>query len=607
MFHKTKFPNPYGGKMRKKIVWGVIIFLILLIVCLVGITLILRFMPFLPFNGNQIDPGYIYPVEDLDIDAQTTKISWAVAIGDYAGAIELLDELIVYDPFQDNWYYQRANMWEQMTKKEHNLEKYHAYLQNAIKDLDNAITLKKTKGEYYRYRANLYWQMAATTPYHVDRVEYLRIAAENMKTGAALGTYKAYAERDIPLIYSDMDDCDTALDEAARIATSEPMRATPDSGIAYMLAEVYTCRGAFDEALEQYEVYLLRVEDCCKSEYALYLYRVGRLEEALKYIDTDLTNEPNYRGARYFTRALIEYDLGNYESAYKDALAADRNSWSFNVFTAYIDGMNALRHGNNDEAAALLEYADATLPPDYAFLHERIAVELKTLGITRQQITPSVRLSVTPVQMPSIPTFSPAELMTVYPYPTPTVYAYTPTPAGSVRNTHTPDQSMVPGPDGFSWKSYPDSGFRLLVPDAWFVAESFENPNLEEYFITEIPRSETNALITGMHVQIYRNQYDSITTAAVLQEAAALDPNVQKILLKQVYRDEDQVVYGLMVFVEDPRFPETDHAHVKARYMRFIAVPKSNSVLVVDFESPAFTWSSAWKIGEVLLENTSID
>ena len=243
-----------------------------------------------------------------------------------------------------------------------------------------------------------------------------------MKTGTKLGnTRNLHPERSIIYFETYLGDCENAESEATRQATAQPFVDNYVPTTLTELEDAYACKGDYQKALDYHMQNLKQSnqtdEDCgCQAETAIYLNQLGRNQEAYDLINKAIFKNPNYFGGGYFTRAVIEFDLGEYDKALDDANHAEGNSWAHGMFFNYIEGLNAERLGNTQEAITKLQDAEASFGPDTGYAMRRARTELKKLGAEPLTIKTSANVSSPPI--PVYPTSDTSKIPTYNPNPT---------------------------------------------------------------------------------------------------------------------------------------------------------------------------------------------
>lgn len=154
--------KPKQGGLFGALVFGFV--LALLVITLPGILLLMsgKFDNFLmgqfllPDLFTQVESATPLPLQDQgDINVYFAKANQAMNDKDYKTAIPYLDKVIEFSPKNDTAFAMRAKCHYRLTFEEHSQEIYNTNLQNALADIDMAISLQPADAEYYALRRDV--------------------------------------------------------------------------------------------------------------------------------------------------------------------------------------------------------------------------------------------------------------------------------------------------------------------------------------------------------------------------------------------------------------------------------------------------------------------
>jgi tetratricopeptide (TPR) repeat protein len=400
--------------LRKPLFWG----LILLLVCLVCFATVLL-TAYIAWQQTSITnittaapvivnaqptpnktPGVEATISALEIEAGKYYDNY-----EYDKVLDLYEKMIALDPNNPEVYVESAYYFRRIANNKHSLDDFMDILNRGVATVNKGIEVDPKYGDLYAQRAFLFGTMANAYAYRVDGYTLNQLALDNLQASNSLGSKRMqHPERYWVNYLAFARQCDQAVTEANRLAAVEPPDDTYEPTIESVLELAYACKGDYKKALEYYLIDLRKTnsqDDACSCS-SVYYYLLGKSDETLEKLNKSISDYPNYYGSRYFLRALIEYDRGEYDQALIDAQHADGNAWAFGMNSAYIQGLNAARLGQTEEAIRNLQYAEATFGGTYYFVAERAREELKKLKATPLVITPSVPITATP--MPVYPT-----------------------------------------------------------------------------------------------------------------------------------------------------------------------------------------------------------
>jgi tetratricopeptide (TPR) repeat protein len=415
--------------LRKPLFWGLVLLLVCLICCaaaLVAAYIYIIGQQRAAVNTAAAAPVIVYPQPTLNktpgvkatTDALHYQMGQAYKNGEDDKVIELQEKIIALNPNDPKMYYEAGYGFREVAERKHSLDDYMDLLNRGITYVNKGIEIDPKMGDLYMERAFLFNSMGAGYPYRVDYDYLNQLALENLQASSSLRTYsEAHPERYWVSYLRITRQCDQAIAEAERLAAVEPADDVESPTIDSLLASAYGCKGDYEKALKYYQIDLRKrkaQDDACSCS-TVYYYLGGKTDEALERLNKSISDYPNYNGTRYFLRALIEYDRGEYDQALQDAETSEGESWAHGINIAYIEGMNDARLGKTADAIEKLQYAEATFRDEYYFVAERAREALKKLKATPLAITPSVQITATP--MPVYPTLDLNTLPTHTPKP----------------------------------------------------------------------------------------------------------------------------------------------------------------------------------------------
>ncbi|MCE1255771.1 MAG: tetratricopeptide repeat protein, partial [Anaerolineae bacterium] len=398
--------------IQKPLFWGLVALLICLACCALLLAGYVFWMPQKVVNdGPYIVYDYPTEISTPDIKATSTVLSIDVKryvqLGDYDKAIELLNRQIAFDPDNPDLYFERAHAYRKSSDRKTNLNDSMDLLNRAIADADKGISLDPKNGDLYMERGFSFLQMTSGYRYQIDRDYLYQLAIENLEVASSLRTKTAqFPERYLVMYYAFHRACERAMSETQRLASINSSDGFNSPTIESLFDVSYACLGDYDNALKYYLLNSKKKNgEETDKEYAStahYLYLTGKADEAYELLNQSIEKKPNYYGGRYFLRAVIEFDRGEYDAALQDAYLAESNSWALGTISSYIEGLNDARLGNKEKAIEELQYAEATMNVEFYFAIEKAREELKKLNAAPLEITPSVNFNATP--LPVFPT-----------------------------------------------------------------------------------------------------------------------------------------------------------------------------------------------------------
>jgi len=323
---------------------------------------------------------------------------------DYAAGVGILDQVLKVDPGRADARYLRALALFHLA--ETSLEKQSALkdLRRAVEDIDRCIAVTRPpRARDYVLRYQIYHALALRQDTRADAEPYLKAALENLSAAARLGGSEG-AERDLPLVYFQMGQCEEGM-RAYDFQSGIWSTGQPDAVLEeWQAVGLLTCHGSLEDALARLEdsVYdhpeALRAEDQRRFAIALTLYYQGRADDALAELDRLIADAPQGGGEGYYLRALILYEQGAVDLALEDVAAGEKNTWLRGGLNAYLRARIALDEGDREQALRLLQQAEASaLHGIYSPMARRYRSEIEDLGGAPLEQKSRVRIRTTPI------------------------------------------------------------------------------------------------------------------------------------------------------------------------------------------------------------------
>jgi len=312
--------------------------------------------------------------------------------------ISYWDQVIAKDPENADAYFQRATLIYNASDLTHNLEVYLSKLDQALNDIDEAISFRSDIGDYYALRQSIYWYIAVSQYYAVDRQYLVEIALDNAYKAYQLGTTTEYPDRIIVIDLIFANQCQKALDELQKLIAQLPEGDTSLGGLLHIRSQAYACLGRLDDALQSVNDSMFNNMNMGYKKDLLiqYLLMLGRYSEALPILDEQIgTSE--LRGDRYYMRAEVYYNLGMKELVQDELNEGIPRTWGRGGWLPYVEAQMALDEGRTEDAIQLLQLAEATFNPTYNPMRWKIQEQLKSLGALPLTLPPSVPYSPTPI------------------------------------------------------------------------------------------------------------------------------------------------------------------------------------------------------------------
>jgi hypothetical protein len=159
-----------------------------------------------------------------------------------------------------------------------------------------------------------------------------------------------------------------------------------------------------------------------------------------------------------------------------------------------------------------------------------------------------------------------------------------------------PATNLPDPPVGFAWQEIPELKAALLRPNGWFFKRE-ETKGTLAYFITKESIDNGGEFQTGLTVNAFRHKKDNAVESA-------------KNFIDQIATKK----HGEKWAKEAGPFKEfgcltrdTDATGTTVTQTLMVANPKTNTLYLLIFESPAPTWDSAWKLGQTIFDSLALD
>jgi tetratricopeptide (TPR) repeat protein len=335
-----------------------------------------------------------------DIKDWTAQAITLMGQGLYTRAIQLWDQILLQDPLNFNAYYQRATCYHQLSLEQRILERYTDYINQALKDIDMAISIRGDIGDYYSLRQSIYIGIASIVDREVDREYLVTIALENAKKAYALGTtIEPYPDRIIIIDLIFTMQCKEALVELQPLLDKTSAEDFSRGGLLHIQSQAFACLGKLDQAISAVDASMFNRENMEFKKWlkSAYLYQIGRYAESLSLLDELIDTTPGGGGERYYLRAAIYFAQAKYDLAVQNLETGKENTWMRYEMLPYVEGQIALHQGDKETAISLLLYAETTFEPFLSPTRWKVQYQLANLGVKPLNPTPSVPYPATPI------------------------------------------------------------------------------------------------------------------------------------------------------------------------------------------------------------------
>jgi hypothetical protein len=270
-------------------------------------------------------------------------------------------------------------------------------LTTALVEIDLSIALDPNYGNSHLIRAVCLTQMADGYPYRTDREFLYKLALPDLDKAIELGTTTGFQPARLKVEYLTLlNNCE----EAIKLIPSLPRvpnnskSANTNKTNEELAAKAYACLGLYPQAIDSaYKNLQMNNNQSGDNnlDLAIALYQTGKSTEALDLVKKTLSEKPI--GGHFFLKAAIEYDQKDFINALTDGEKADQYSWGAGEYSSYIEGLEAARLGNTEEAIVKLQFAEATLEPQFDFAIKRARAELTALNSKPIEVTPAIHFT----------------------------------------------------------------------------------------------------------------------------------------------------------------------------------------------------------------------
>jgi tetratricopeptide (TPR) repeat protein len=293
-------------------------------------------------------------------------------------------------------YYQRAEQ-ELNTRAIGGEEDYLAIINQSLADVDQAIALYPTAGDYYSLRSDIYDTLGLLAGNNLDAQHLYDLALVNSNRAVALGTSDVAPLQAvlINLIFSNQ--CQKALDMDKQIIAKMSKSNDYLGGYLKVESQAYACLDNPSQALSDINASMYNNENMdIKNELKMkYLVMLGRYDEALPIVNKLICDCGV--GYRYFWRAAIYYGSGKKDKVQNELDTGYGRTWMMGGIFPMVEAQLALDNDDKQDAIQELQEAENTFPPDENPLRAKAHAMLAALGAASRAITPSSDYSATPI------------------------------------------------------------------------------------------------------------------------------------------------------------------------------------------------------------------
>jgi len=352
-------------------------------------------------NPRPTSPPSPAQSDELRLEAAQADILKAQSLNDqeqWAQALPVWDQVIVQAPEYAKAYYERTRCYLHLMPSIRILEDYRDYAVRSLADMNRALELDPTNGDYYYERFTVHYNLAEIALYRADNDYWRELALADVQSAIAHGTRRTYVDRDVAYTLVDLRRYQEALDMFGQLPLVKGASLESDPGVQVGLAESFLGLEQLDKALQHIDFAIAASPGAYKQfDRALILYSLNRMDEALTQISASIDKSPCCFGPRYYLRALIYYRLGQIDLALADIDVGSGEAWERGGVRSYVPGLIALDSGQQEQATNLLLEAEASLPPRYSStILKQIQQDLAGVGATPLVITPSAPMRLTP-------------------------------------------------------------------------------------------------------------------------------------------------------------------------------------------------------------------
>jgi len=383
---------------------------------------------------------------------QIIYYDWApVALGymvseRFEEAIDLWNSIIDALPDYGYAYYQRAECFQEMARIRVKSEDAQADLQLALNDNQKALELGPVTGDHYLQRYAIWWRLAWFEPLRNTRTELFEHSNADLEEAIRLGNSDTIPKLRTAFLALDLGHCQAALEIFSSLM-EDSVKNQPSAGLNEGLARSYLCFGWLDAARLHIDL-ALAIQPTMQRRMTKIIIQInqGELNEALFSLNEWMEEDPYFYGERYYLRALVYHDLGEYEKSAADLQVGSTQVWGVEGLRHYVEALLALREGNINDGQRLLVLAEQTMTYDYGPLLGRVRREVGIIDAeVEAPVLPQIAaeiLTATPVLDQKV---APADLQLTL---TPDTTGLNPTTTSSQPANETPGvtSTAIPGP-----------------------------------------------------------------------------------------------------------------------------------------------------------------
>ena len=321
--------------------------------------------------------------------------------GQYAAALAQWNQIIARLPEYADGYYQRVRCWLHLAPAIRVESDYRALQEQALADMDLALSLDTRNGNYLHERQFIYYNLAQLELYRVDQDYWEALALADAQAAVRFGTTLDYADRDAAYRQIDAGHPEVAFDLFNRLPPAPGRSLVSDAGLQEGLAESLFGQGFLDEALAHVNLALrLSPTEFKRRLKTLILLSQGQPALALTQLN-QISAAGTLCGCDYYIRAFIYYQLGKPKPAQADIDTGSTQTWERGGLRSYVLGRLALDQGDTVTGQQLIQEAQASLPRSYGpALLKQITQKLTDLGLARLKPTPYAAATATAMPTP---------------------------------------------------------------------------------------------------------------------------------------------------------------------------------------------------------------
>jgi tetratricopeptide (TPR) repeat protein len=313
--------------------------------------------------------------------------------GGYSLAAGIWGQILQEDPQNAEAYYQRATCYYYMSEEKLFLDLYIGDLDQALRDIDTAISIRGDDGDYYSLRQLIYIGILSVMDVEVDREYMANIALDNARKAYSLGTtIEPYPDR---IIITDLlftNQCQTALDELQLLLDETPVDDSSRGGLLSIQSQAFSCLGRVEDAIDAINESMSNHMnmDWKKWLKSVYLYHMEKYDDSLKLINEVVYADMPGVGERLYFRAAICLARGEISQARSNLESGKARTWLRHGMLPYVEAQLSLQEGDTDTAIQLLLYAETTFEPFQNPQRRKIQKQLAAFGVTPLDPTPSI-------------------------------------------------------------------------------------------------------------------------------------------------------------------------------------------------------------------------